>query len=82
MVFIRETSSWDEIRPRMKSSLSMVKCFFLFTYFCRDEISFRDELIPVKKTEIKIHPVIKKRKKHVNTSSRDKISKWAFFLDF
>ena len=82
MVFIRETSSWDEIRRGMKSSLSMVKCLFLFTYFCRDEISFRDELIPVKKTEIKIHPVIKKRKKRVHTSSRDEISKWEFFLDF
>ena len=42
-VITREISSRDETRPRMKSSLSMVKCLLLFTRFCRDEISSRDE---------------------------------------
>ena len=32
-----------KFHPRMKSSLSMVKCLLLFTRFCRDEISSRDE---------------------------------------
>ena len=54
-----------ETRPRMKSSLSMVKCLSLFTRFCRDEISSRDELIPVKKTGMKFQPGMKKRKKDV-----------------
>ena len=45
----------------MKSSLSMVKYLLLFTRFCRDEISSRDELIPVKKTETKFHPGMKKK---------------------
>ena len=36
-------SSRDEIRPGMKSSLSMAKCLLLFTRFCRDEISSRDK---------------------------------------
>ena len=62
-----------KFHPRMKSSLSMVKCLFLFTRFCRDEISFRDELIPVKKTEMEFHPGRKKRR--VNTLSRDEILK-------
>ena len=43
MVFTREISSPDETRPGMKSSLSMVKCLLLFTRFCRDELSSRDE---------------------------------------
>ena len=42
-VFPREISSRDETRPRMKLSLPMVKCFLLFTSFCRDKISSRDE---------------------------------------
>ena len=46
-VFILETSSRDDTRPGMKLFLSMVKCLVLFTRFCRDEISFRDEIIPV-----------------------------------
>ena len=49
----------------MKSSLSMVKCLLLFTRFCRDKISSRDELIPVKKTGMKFPPGMKKRR--VNT---------------
>ena len=32
-----------KFHPGMKSSLSMVKCLLLFTRFCRDEISSRDE---------------------------------------
>ena len=54
-----------ETRPGMKSSLSMVKCLLLFTRFCRDKISSRDELIPVKKTGMKFPPGMKKRKKDV-----------------
>ena len=42
-MFKREISSRDETRPGMKSSLSMVKCLLLFTSFCLDEISSRDE---------------------------------------
>ena len=65
----------------MKSSLFMVKYLLLFTRFCRDEISSRDELIPVKKTETKFHPWMKKGKKRlVNTLSRDEILKWAWFF--
>ena len=75
-VFTREISSRNETRPGTKSSLSMVKCLLLFTHFCRDEISSRDELIPVKKTEMKFHPEMKKKKKRrVNTSSQDEILK-------
>ena len=62
----------------MKSSLFMVKCLLLFTRFCRDEISSLDKLIPVKKTGMKFHPERKKRR--VNTSSRDEIFKWACFF--
>ena len=63
-----------KFHPGMKSSLSMVKYFLLFTYFCRDDISSRDELIHVKKTAMKFHPGMKKRKtRHVNTSFRDEI---------
>ena len=36
-------SSRDEIRPGMKSSLSMANRLLLFTRFCRDEISSRDK---------------------------------------
>ena len=46
-VFTREVSSRDETRPRMKSSLSMVRYILLFTRFCRDEISSRNQLISV-----------------------------------
>ena len=56
-----------KFHPGMKSSLSMVKCLLLFTRFCQDEISSRDE---------------KKKKRHVNTSSRDEILKWACFFNF
>ena len=59
-VFTREISSWDETRLGMKSFLSTVKCLLLFTRFCRGEISFWDE---------------KKKKRRVNTSSRDEILK-------
>ena len=68
----------------MKSSLSMVKCLLLFTRFCRDEIFSQDELISVKKTRMKFHSEIKKKKKRrVNTSSRYEIFKWVrFFIIF
>ena len=56
----------------------MVICLLLFTRFCRDEISSRDELIPVRKTAMKFHPGMKKRR--VNTSSRDEILKRAYFF--
>ena len=49
--------------PGMKSTLSMMKCILLFKRFCRDEISSRDVLIPVKKTEMKFHPGLKKKRK-------------------
>ena len=73
-VFTREISSWDETRPGMKSSLSMVKCLLLFTRFCRDEISSRDE-----RQGWDFIPDEKKKKRRVNTSSRDKILRWACF---
>ena len=73
-VFTREISSWDEPCPRMKSSLSMVKCILLFTRFCRDEISSWDELIPGWKTGMKFHPRMKKRKK----TRKDFIPGWNF----
>ena len=60
-VFTRELLSRNETRPGMNSSLPMVKCFLLFTRFCRDEISSRDELIPVKKRGMKFHPGMKFR---------------------
>ena len=47
----------------MKSPLSMVKCLLLFTRFCRNEISSRDELILGWKTGMSFHPVMIKRKK-------------------
>ena len=63
-VFTRGILSWGETRPGMKSSLSMTKYLLLFTCFCRDEISSRDELIPVRMrlhvTEMKSHPGMKK----------------------
>ena len=64
-VFTREISSWDETRLGMKSFLSTVKCLLLFTRFCRDEISSRDELIPGWKTGMRFYPGMKKRKKDV-----------------
>ena len=63
-VFTPEISSRDETRPRMKSSLSMMKCLLLFTCCCQDEISTWDELIPVKKTGVKFHPGTKKKEKN------------------
>ena len=70
MVFTREISSQDETRPWMKSSLSTVKCLLQLHVFAnkkfhpgmkyRDEISSRDE---------------KKKKRRVNTSSRNEILK-------
>ena len=62
-VFTRDISSWVETRPGIKSSLSMAKCLLLFTRFCRNEVSFRDELIPVKKAAINFHSGMNKRKK-------------------
>ena len=50
-----------KFHPGMKSSQSMVECLLLFTRFCRDE------LIPVKKTGMKYHPGMRKRKKDVLT---------------
>ena len=54
-----------KFHPGTKSSLSMVKCLLLFTRFCRDEILSQDELIHLKKTGMKFHPGMKKRKKDV-----------------
>ena len=51
-----------KFHPRMKSSPCLWWNVLLFTRFCRDEISSRDE---------------KKKKRRVNTSSRDEILKWA-----
>ena len=61
-VFTREISSRNETHPGMKSSLSMVKYLLLFTRFWRDETSSHDELIAIKKTGLKLHPGMKKRK--------------------
>ena len=52
-----------KFHPGLNLSLPMVKCLLLFTRFCLDEISSRDELSPVKKTWIKFHPGMKKKKK-------------------
>ena len=41
----------------------MVKCLSLFTRFCRDKISSRDELTFVKKTRLKLYFSTKKEKK-------------------
>ena len=56
------------------------ECLLLFTRFCRDEISSRNELISVKKTGMKFH--LGRRKRCVNTSTRDEILKWVFFFFF
>ena len=69
-VFTREISSWDETRSGMKSSLSMVKCLLLFTHLCRDEISSRMK----DRNQISSRDE-KKKKRRVNTSSRDEILK-------
>ena len=69
-MFTREISSRDETRPRMKSSLSMVKCLLLFTRFGRDEISSRDE----RQGEISSWDE-KNKKRRVNTSFPDDILK-------
>ena len=80
-VLTGEILSRNETRPGTKSSLSMVKYLLLFTHICRNVISSQDELIPVKKTEMKFHPGMKKKKKRrVNTSSRDEILKWECFF--
>ena len=50
----------DEIIP-VYGEMSLT----VYTFFCRDEISSRDELIPVKKTRMKFHLGMKKRKKDV-----------------
>ena len=51
-----------------------LKCLLLFARFCRDEISSRDELIPIKKTGMGFHPGMKNKKKRcVSTPSRDEI---------
>ena len=42
---------------------SIVKCLWLFTRFCLDEISSQDVLIPVKKTGMKFHSGMKRKKK-------------------
>ena len=52
-----------KFHPGMKSSLSMMTCLLLFTRFCRDEISSRDELVLVRVrlhvTETKFYPGMK-----------------------
>ena len=67
-VITREISSRDETRPRMKSSLSMVKCLLLLTRFWQDEI-----LSLSKKQREKFIPALRKEKSRVNTSSWDEI---------
>ena len=67
-VITREISSRDETRPRMKSSLSMVKCLLLLTRFWQDEISSLS-----KKQRGKFIPALRKEKSRVNTSSWDEI---------
>ena len=67
-VITREISSRDETRPRMKSSLSMVKCLLLLTRFWQDEISSLS-----KKQREKFIPALRKEKSRVNTSSWDEI---------
>ena len=42
---------------------SIVKCLWLFTRFGLDEISSQDVLIPVKKTGMKFHSGMKRKKK-------------------
>ena len=67
-VITREISSRDETRPRMKSSLSMVKCLLLLTRFWQDEISSLS-----KKQREKFILALRKEKSRVNTSSWDEI---------
>ena len=75
----------------MKSSLYMVKCLLLFTRFCRDEISSRDETRLGWKSSLSMEKCLllftrfcrdeissrdqKMKKRRVNTSSRGKILK-------
>ena len=61
-MFTCEISSRDETPPGMKPSLSKVKYLLLFTCFCSDEISYQDELIPVKMGGMKFHLDEKKKK--------------------
>ena len=73
-MFTHEITSPNETRPRMKSSLSMVKWQLLFTRSCRDEVSSWDELIPAKKTGTKFHVGMKnEEKKRESTSSLHEI---------
>ena len=50
-----------KFHPRMKSTLSMMKCLLPFTRFGQDEVSTRNELIPVKKAGMKFHSGMKKK---------------------
>ena len=61
----------------------MMKCLLLFTRFRQDEISTRDELIPLKKAGMKFHPGMKKILKVCKHFARDEILQWAcFYLIF
>ena len=71
-----------KFHPGMKLSLSMVKCLLLFTRFCRDEISSRYELIPVKNRDEISSRNEKKKTRCVNISSGDEILKLVFFFYF
>ena len=51
----------------------MMKCLLLFTRFRQDEISTRDELIPLKKAGMKFHPGMKKILKVCKHFARDEI---------
>ena len=67
--FLEGIYSWNFI-PGWNSSCDEIILVYgkmpLTVYtFCRDEISARDELIPVKKTVAKFHPEMKKRKNDV-----------------
>ena len=71
-ISVKTCKQWETFHHRqgwfhsgMKSSLPLVKYLLLFTRFCRNEISSRDELISVKKTGMKFHPGMKIRKKDV-----------------
>ena len=86
-VHLQYTPDTNSMRKRVftreiygKFHVSMGKCLLLFTLYCQDEISSRDELIPVKMTGMKLHPGIKKNKRIcVNTSSWCEILQWACF---
>ena len=63
-LFLESVYTWNFI-PGWSSSLSVMKCLLLFTRFCQNEISSRNELILGWKTGMKFHPGMKKRKKDV-----------------